>query len=151
MQRAYGTAKREMPDVRDVPVSSADNAGLSGVLMPMPKNALAATNPFTGSITYSPPMMQGQGPTEMANTMAHELTHARQAQRTPWYQTALDLFKPDVRVPEGIAPTSVLNNPYYWRPNELEAFQTERNRQLTQPYPVDPVYGSRDIPLPRKR
>jgi hypothetical protein len=144
MQRALQKVLGQMPDVK--PVSIGPTSGFTGFMTP--KNALAVTNPFTGNISYSPEMMTGQSQDEMENTAAHELTHSRQAQQTPWYQKVLGMFSPgNDTPPAGLPSGSVLNNPYYWRPSELEAFQTERNRQMNQAYPVDPVYGTRDVNL----
>jgi len=144
MQRTLQKVLGQMPDVN--PVTIGPSGGMNSLMMP--KNALATTNPFTGNISYDPSMMAGQSPDEMGNTVAHELTHSRQAQNTPWYQKVMDMFHPgNDTPPAGLPSGSVLNNPYYWRPSELEAFQTERNRQMTQPYPTDPVYGTRDINL----
>lgn len=142
MQHTVTNVSRDMPDVR--PVTMTAGAPIVG----MPRGALAVTNPFTGNISYDPAAMQTLTPDEVGNTVAHELTHARQAQTTPWYQTALGLFSRDANVPSGVTPGSVLDNPYEWRPNELEAFQTERDRQMRQADPVDPVYRTRDINLP---
>lgn len=143
MQRVLQKVLGQMPDVSPITMSSQS----PGPLSIMPKNAMATTNPFTGNIHYNPAMIQGQSQDEIGNTVAHELTHSRQAQNTPWWRTAMGLFQPDVKVPQGITPGSTLDNPYVWRPSELEAFQTERNRQMMQPNPVDPVYGTRDINL----
>lgn len=142
MQRVLQRVLGQMPDVNPVTLSAGSPNPIS-----MPRGAMATTNPFTGNIRYNPEMMQGQSPDEIGNTVAHELTHSRQAQNTPWWRTAMSLFQPDVKVPQGITPGSTLDNPYVWRPSELEAFQTERNRQMMQPNPVDPIYGTRDINL----
>lgn len=137
-----------MPDVNPVTVSPSNSSLLSRIMMP--RNTFATTNPFTGNISYNPEAMQGQSQQMIENTLAHELTHSRQAQQTPWYKTALGLFTPDEKPPVGNYSNP---EPYYWRPNEMEAFQAERNRARLQKQPgiPDPVYGSRDIQLPSPR
>lgn len=145
MQQAFSQAQKEMPDVASVKLSSSSPSDFGSI---MPANADAYTNPFTGNVSYNPEIMRQRTPDDAVGTMAHELTHSRQAQQTPWYQAAYNLLKPDVQVPAGIPKGDVLDKPYLWRPNELEAFQTERNRQMNQADPRDPVYGTRDINLP---
>jgi hypothetical protein len=149
MQRALAKVLGEMPDVKPVTISPSSSSILSKLFAP--KGSMATTNPFTGNISYNPDAFQGQSQDELENTVAHELTHSRQAQNTPWYKTAVNLFRPDDNVPTGINQNSPLNTPYYWRPREMEAFQTERNRQTYQPYPVDPALGTRDIQLSRPK
>lgn len=150
MQRTLAKVQGEMPDVKRVTVTPSDSSFLSRLMMP--RGAEATTNPFTGNISYSPTTMRGMDPMGMEQTMTHELTHSRQAQNTPWYRTMLDAFKPDITVPSGITSGSVMDNPYLWRPNEMEAFQSERDRVkrlgLSMP---DPVTGARDIILPKSR
>ena len=148
MQRALQKVLKEMPDVNPVTVSPSNSSLLSRIMMP--RNTFATTNPFTGNISYNPEAMQGQSQQMIENTLAHELTHSRQAQQTPWYKTALGLFTPDEKPPVGNYSNP---EPYYWRPNEMEAFQAERNRARLQKQPdiPDPVYGSRDIQLPSPR
>ena len=148
MQRALAKVLGEMPDVKPVTASPSDSSML-GKLM-MPRATEATTNPFTGNISYSPTGMQGMQSPEIEQTVAHELTHSRQAQSTPWYKTLFGAYAPDVKIPAGIKPGSVLDNPYLWRPNEMEAFQAERDRatRLGLNLP-DPVTGARDIILPK--
>ena len=153
MQKALNKVLTEMPDVRRVSVSPSTSSLLTRFLMP--KSSMAVTNPFTGNITYNPEMFGGQSQNDIENTLAHELTHVRQTQDTPWYKIVGDMFTPDSNAPQGLSKNSPMNNPYYWRPNELEAFQTEKNRTLNKnlPYMSDPILGTRDIPLfrPRKK
>jgi hypothetical protein len=150
MQRALAKVLGEMPDVKSVTASPSDSSML-GKLM-MPRATEATTNPFTGNISYSPTGMQGMQSPEIEQTVAHELTHSHQAQNTPWYRTMLDAYKPDAKVPQGITPGSVLDNPYLWRPNEMEAFQAERNRAMRLGLNMpDPVTGARDIILPKDK
>ena len=155
MQRAYTKVSGEMPDVKKVSVSPRGSNLLTGLMMP--RQSFAVTNPFTGNITYDPDMMVGQSPTDMENTLAHELTHVRQTQNMPWYQHMMSIGQNMLgmdrgQTPAGLNQSSPLNNEYYWRPSEMEAFQTEKNRTLNQGLDVpDPMTGSRDIILPSKR
>lgn len=151
MQRAYQKVSGEMPDVKPVSVTPRQSSFLTNLFMP--RGAYAVTNPFTGNITYNPDMMVGQSPVDMEQTLAHELTHTRQTQNQPWYKTIAEMFMPDEKVPAGIPASSSLNNPYYWRPREMEAFQAEndRTRKLGLPIYSDPVLGTRDIMLPPEK
>lgn len=148
MQRAYSKVSGEMPDVKHVSVSPRSASPLTSWMMP--RGSMAVTNPFTGNITYDPAMFQGQDSNEQEQMLAHELTHVRQTQNTPWYKIVGGMFQRDAKVPEGVGASSPLNSSYQWRPNEMEAFQTERDRADKNKIPnyVDPVLGSRDIMLP---
>jgi hypothetical protein len=145
MQRAYSKVSKEMPNVKKVNVSPRESSLMTRMFMP--RGANAVTNPFTGNISYNPEMMRGMNPDELEQTMAHELTHVGQTQNTPWWKTAAEIIMPDEKVPPGQAFPK--NDPYYWRPREMEAFQAERDRasRLNLPNPVDPVLGTRDIQL----
>ncbi len=144
-----------MPDVKPVTASPASDSFLSKYFFP--KSALASANPFTGNITYNESELIGRPQNEIDNTIAHELTHSRQSQLMPWYkklatvpQAMMEQLGFDEKVPSQIGPNSPLNTPYAWRPRELEAFQTERDRtlknRLTDIY-SDPMTGARDIQL----
>ena len=149
MQQAYQKVSGEMPGVKKVSVSPSGGSILSKMFMP--RGAYAVTNPFTGNITYNPDVMAGLSRDEMENVLAHEMTHVKQTQNTPWWKTAMEipasLFGIDEKVPEGADSTH--NDPYYWRPREMEAFQAERDRaeRLKLPYFRDPISGMGDIDL----
>jgi hypothetical protein len=149
MQRALRKVQGENPDVKPVSISSSDSSLMNRLFAP--KGAMATTNPFTGNIHYNPKQLQGIGQDELENTVAHELTHSRQAQNTPWYKTVAGLFSPDETVPQG-APSS-MDTPYHWRPQELEAFDAERARTLSHhlPWMRDPVTGMGDIQLMKQK
>lgn len=145
MQRAYHKVSGEMPDVKKVSVSPRESSFITRMFMP--RGANAVTNPFSGNISYNPEMMRDMNLDEQEQTTAHELAHVRQTQNTPWWKIASEIMMPDEKVPTGqLFPK---NNPYYWRPREMEAFQTERDRAIKKKIPnyVDPVLGTRDIPL----
>lgn len=166
MQRAYAKVSAEMPDVKRVSVSPRQSSFMTSLFMP--RGAYAVTNPFTGNITYNPETFEGQTQDDIEQTLAHELTHVRQMQDTPWYGHLAEIgnqmyqntrgllgMSTEDQVPEGIKKGSATDNPYYWRPREMEAFQAERDRATRKkiPYYVDPVLGTRDINLyaPRKK
>jgi len=145
MQRALQKVLGEMPDVKRVSATPRGSSFMSKMFMP--RGANAVTNPFTGNITYNPEMMQDMNSDELEQTMAHELSHVRQTQNIPWWKIASEILAPDEKVPPG--QTYPKDDPYYWRPREMEAFQFERDRanRLKLPNQVDPVLGTRDIPL----
>lgn len=149
MQRAYQKVSKEMPNVKPITVSPSNLSLLTKLFTP--RGANAVSNPFTGNMTYNPSMIQDMGysPFDQEQITAHELTHSGQTQTTPWYKTLGEIFSRDEKVPQGIRPGSTLNNPYYWRPRELEAYQAERDRatRLKQPDYVDPILGTRNIQL----
>lgn len=147
MQRALTKVQGEMPSVKKINIAPSESNFLTRVFMP--RGANAVTNPFSGNIFYNPEQMQDMNPNETENVIAHELTHTDQTQNIPWWQLVKEVFTPGEQVPKEIGPSSPLNNPYYWRPRELEAFQTEKDRILAKrlPWMRDPMTGRVDIPL----
>ena len=132
MQGAFTKVRGEYPDVKPVTLTPSDSLLTKWML---PRNAQAVTNPFTGNIMYDPNMMQGLNQDEIENTLAHELTHSRQAQQDSWVKTAMQMFMPQEE--------------YNMRPNEMQAFQTERDRALSHHLTTpSPQSGAMDIPLP---
>ena len=150
MQRAYAKVAGEMPDVQKITVSPSTSSLLTRFMMP--RGANAVTNPFTGNITYNPDMLQGVDDNERQQILAHELTHVRQTQNQPWYKILGNIMNQNITREDTPPPgvSSVLNDPYYWRPNEMEAYQTEKDRAQRLNYPnyADPMTGGRDINLP---
>lgn len=155
MQRAYQKVLAEMPNIQPTTLSPSDSPmNITGWLMP--RNAQAVTNPLTGNVTYNPEAMAGLSPQEQEQTLAHELTHVGQVQSLPYWQRMLDIgkrmFTGDEHVPAGIQPNSILDNPYQWRPEEMAAFQAERQRATKMGLDFsDPVLGTRDIQLRRDK
>ena len=153
MQRAYAKVSGEMPDVQRVSVTPSTSTFLTRLMMP--RGANAVTNPFTGNITYNPDMLQGVDDNERQQILAHELTHVRQTQNQPWYKILGNIMSQNVtgedKPPAGVS--SILNDPYYWRPNEMEAYQAERDRaqRLNYPHYADPMTGGQDINLPAEK
>jgi len=107
----------EMPDVAD-----KTNIGPMNWLEKaiVPSNAVAVTSPWTGGISYNPSMMEGRAQNDIDSDLAHELTHTRQIKSQSIPQRFLSGLK------NAFSPSS----DYNWRPNELEAFQTEKDRAL---------------------
>lgn len=136
-----------MPGVKKIAVSPSSSSLLTKLFTP--RGANAVSNPFTGNMTYNPHMMGDLSQFDKEQITAHELTHTGQTQNIPWYKMLTQIFSPDEKVPVGISATSNLNNPYYWRPHELEAYQAERDRatRLKTPNYVDPITGGRDYSL----
>ena len=131
-----------MPGVKKISVTPS-TSGFGKFLMP--RGADATSNPFTGNMTYNPDMMGQRSQFDKEQTMTHELTHTGQTQNNvPWHKLLTAIFERDEKVPAGVG--SNVNNPYFWRSNELEAFQAERNRaaRLKTPNYADPITGKRD-------
>lgn len=136
-QRAIAKVRGEMPDVSNVSVNPSSSNMLARFFMP--KQSIATTNPFTGNVTYNPDQLTGMSQGEIENTIAHELTHSRQAAAEPFYKVLMNALNP-------------MRPDYYDRPEELVAFQAEKDRTLAKHLSVpDPITGNRDIPLPRDK
>lgn len=147
VQAARAKVLGEMPDVRqDVSVSPTNQ--FMDRILGIPRGTVATTNPFTGNVSYDPTLLGGMGQDELENTLTHEFTHTRQQQAEPWYKVAQKMFLPHPNyVPEGAK--GPYDNNYYWNPEEMQAYQAERDRASRLKQNVsDPVYGSMDIPLP---
>jgi hypothetical protein len=129
MKRVLAKIQAEMPNVRHTSLSSNPK---------LPSNVAARTDPLGGSIEYNPFMLQTMSPAERENTVAHEMTHVRQQQETPFWSQLYNQIMPQ--------------GPYNTRSNEMEAFQTERDRSLRNHFSLpDPQSGATDIELPSPR
>lgn len=112
--------KAEMPGAAGVDVQPF---GIVGSALAGLRSALgggqvqAITNPFTGSVSYDPSVVQGMDETEAGDMLAHELTHSKQAQGRSYLDTIKGFFAP---------------GSYGQDPNEMEAFQVEHQRQARQ-------------------
>lgn len=135
MQKEYPTEYADAPSV----------APMGWLGRTLNRGSQAVTNPFTGSVYYNAPALEGQSQEGINNILAHELTHSRQIHDMPWTQKLGLPFQGLLRGFSG-------NNDYYNRPEELEAFQTERARtgkyQLNEPDPITGAPAGKDIPLP---
>src|SRR6267154_3050080 len=128
--QAKSRMQQEMPDV----ANSVSIGPMGGLLKSIaPKDSVAVTSPWTGNISYNSDALQGQSQEDINSTLAHELTHSRQVQGQSYPQRFLSGLK------NAFSPAG----DYNWRPNELEAFQTEHDRSLNQHLPVQG-----DIQLP---
>jgi|SRR5215467_3173435 len=146
MQSALTRALNKMPGVqRPILMPSSDNI----LTRSIPGDFEARTGRYTGHILYNPDAVAGKSPQEMDDLMTHELTHTRQAQTTPWWRQLMNTYSN--RPPAGLPANSPINNAYSWNPQEMEAFQNERNQNVLTPGYSDPQTGARDIPLPRPR
>lgn len=146
VEKALAVVRPEMTDVANRKVTSSKDSLIGRMLMP--SNAYAITSPWTGNITYSPDMMKDMTQDEIENTIAHELTHSRQFAN----QGIMGTIKNMLTKPKAATSGGFLGSSYYWNPDELEAFQTEKDRQvrLKQAWPRDPMTGQGDIMLPSK-
>lgn len=134
MRQLLAKVHLDMPDVKKTDIAPF---GLFERMM-LPSNAAAATSPFTGNIKYNPNMMKSMSSPEKANTLAHELTHARQTQSRPFLSRIINQMLPQ--------------SEYGQRSDEMEAFQTERDRSLRNKLSLpDPQSGAVDIQLPSMR
>lgn len=140
VQQAYEAMRGEVPGLQPTHV------GLGA----LPEHIYAETDP-SGNVSINPALLGGQSDAELQETMLHELTHAQQAQATPWYQKAYERLAPTARpqVPASMKGTQ-LDDPYYWKPDEMAAFQAEKDRmvQSRRPNQQSAMTGRKDIYLP---
>jgi hypothetical protein len=141
--KARAILAREHPELEQ----GAD-IGMMGVLGRTARpGAQALTNPLTGSISISEPLNEGNSEQQMADTLLHELTHRKQVlAQSPW-QRVKGLLQ-DV-LPGG--------EPYHRRPDELEAFEAEIRRAISQgrttytpSFATGAMTEQADIPLRRQ-
>lgn len=111
--------RKEMPDVADAPVTPMGRIG-----QVLSKGALATTSPF-GSVSYNPEALRGASPADIADTLTHELTHVRQSR-------AMSPFQKVIAILQGAKQGFGGGMPYGQRPDELEAYQAEANRAVSQ-------------------
>jgi len=148
MAEIIAKVRQQMPDVADAPI---EPMGAFGKLMS--KGAIATTSPF-GGISYNPDALQGASAADVGDTIAHELTHVRQVRGQSVGQKLGNVW-------EGLKYGLGLGLPYGQRPDELEAFQTEADRQLADHRSPNPTpgfntedwktLGDISLPAPRKR
>ena len=130
MLQARSRLQQEMPDVGNIPVEPMGwldrlIAGTKDRLSPGSR-VQALAHPMSGKVSYSPRAMENQSQAEVEDTLAHELTHVRQGKEAYGAKSLLGRL--------GVAAKSLMEPtlPYGQRPDELEAFQTESDRQLAQ-------------------
>lgn len=148
ISKLYEKVAKEYPNVQHVNVAE----------QPKPNNdTYAYTNLTNKNIFYNPGTMAQIDPMRQEGVMAHEIEHVRQLQNeTPW-ETFKDRASQLLNnitgsgVPKGYTGTR-LNDPYYWDPHELQAFQADKDRATRLHYSVpDPMTGATDISLPSGR
>jgi hypothetical protein len=119
MEELLKRVRGEMPDVADASIEPMGWLGrkLSG-------GAIAVTTPF-GGVKYDPDALKGASPDEIADTLAHELTHVRQVRQLSPLQRVLEVGRGfQFGIGGGL--------PYGQRPEELEAYQAEADRATAQ-------------------
>lgn len=95
---------------------------------------VATTGPF-GGITYNKDLLKEMSQNEMEDTLAHELTHAGQYQKTPIMQRLLQSIMPqrDEGLPEETKKSYRMQGydpAYRGKSVEMEAYQTETERKI---------------------
>lgn len=130
----------EAPDITTTPV---EPYGLiSKILM---RNAEAYVSPL-GTIYANQDVLKDRSPQDAADTLLHELTHVRQARSRSPIERILEYFNQ--------------RGPYGQRPDEIEAYQAEKDRrvrtqreqQLGNPHFLSPTIETRgDIFLPNRK
>lgn len=82
-----------------------------------------------GNTIYVNPNQVGQSPQDWADTLAHEQTHVNQ-QQSQGYGPTMQLLR------SMLSPTRL---PYGQRPDEIEAFQVEKERRARMGRPQSPI------------
>lgn len=134
-----GAIKKVRGENPNMAGTSIEPAGWLGNQILSGLGASGVTNPMTGSIIYDPAAYQQMSPDLRENSLTHELAHAKQIQDMSYWNRLSNLFSSFLTPPE----------PYNERPNEMGAFQAERDRSLSRGLNLpDPVTGRTDIQLP---
>lgn len=110
MNEGVQIARKEMPNMAPVEPYGFFSRSFG------PKNALGYTS-LGNTIYMNPKMNQGQTPQEVADTLTHEQEHIKQS---PPYGATMNLLK-SMFLPQ--------DEPYHRRPNEMAAFQAEKQRR----------------------
>jgi len=133
-EESLGNVRSEMPDVSNVPVQPYGFLGKAFM-----SGSQAFTNPLTGSVYYNPERIQQGNPNDTENMLTHELTHSRQVLGQPFSQRLMGVAR-------SLLPAG---DSYQERPNEMAAFQAERDRTLSHHLDMpDPMTMRTDITLP---
>lgn len=141
MEEGINIARREIPGM--APVQSYGL--LSRLMQPQ---AMGYTSPGQ-TIYLNPRTMQGQSPQEVADTLLHEQTHVEQMKRRghgPVREFMHEAFGGS-------------REPYHRRPDEIEAFQAERQRRArmnrmqtaTPSFTTGEMYVPQDIHLRKEK
>jgi hypothetical protein len=121
MTQGAEIARREMPGMAPV-----EPYGLASRMLG-PRGALGYTSPG-GSIYMNPSTSQGQNPQEIADTLTHEQEHVNQQKASPYGPTMKFLMD---------ALSS--NESYHRQPEEMAAFQAEKQRRFNMGRPQSPI------------
>lgn len=137
LAKSIAKIRKEMPDQANTPI---EPQGFFGRMFTNPQ-ARATASPWTGNVSYNPEAMSQLTPDQADNVFTHELTHSRQVQQMPYLQRLMGV---------GRAMIPGMEENYWQRPRELEAYQAEKDRstRLGLPNMEDPISGARDIELP---
>lgn len=143
MQQGINIAKRENPNLGEVQPYGI----LSRLLQP---NAQGYTGP-NRTIYLNPKTMAADRPQEVADTLLHEQTHVNQMKERG-HGTIGEILS---TIYNGLKN----NEPYAQRPDEIQAFQAERERrarmgrmQSAEPsFTTGEMIVPQDIMLPRKK
>jgi hypothetical protein len=142
--KAQMKVRGEMPDVADAPI---EPAGLVDRLTAALKERLvgggrvvATADPFAvptgntglplpgakvGRVVYHPDVLASQNPAEVEDTLAHELVHVRQGREAAGDSLFSRIKAKLESIKEGYLP-------YGQQPNELEAYQYEGDRAVSE-------------------
>jgi len=117
---------KEMPDVASAPIRELGLLGkLKQMGLPSGTSLAGMYDPFTGSLQVNPDVAR-RDPTETMNTLVHEGTHARQANRIG---RPRDILKTLTGI--GGSPSNFTSRTgqdlYGQNPDEMEAFQAEKD------------------------
>jgi hypothetical protein len=139
IRQGIAIASREIPDLGTIEPYGA----ISRTFLP---NANAYVSPGR-TIYLNPASMAGMSPEEVADTLAHEQTHVRQAQGR-----GQGTFMSALRLMMGS------QGAYGQRPDEMEAWQVEQQRrarmgrmQTARPSFTGGYYVPADVNLPREK
>lgn len=138
MQEGINIARREIPDLAPV----KPYGFFSRMLTPKADAYVSPGN----SIYMNPAANMGRSPQEIADIITHEQEHVKQQRQSPYGATGQLLRR--------IIPS---NTPYAERPEEMAAFQAEKERRYRMGRPQMPIpsmtgqaYVPQDINLPRR-
>jgi hypothetical protein len=118
MEQGLNIARQEMPDLAPV-----ETYGPISRLLMSGANAYASPGK---SIYLNPKQLQGYSPEDIADVLTHEQTHIKQMNQRGT-NPITEVLSNSI-FGRGLNP----NEPYHRRPDEMEAFQAERDRRLKQ-------------------
>ena len=126
LQRIFGTAPMTPEMLEGIRIAKAENPNLAPVESYGPisrmfrSNAQAYASPGR-TIYLNPDQSAGLSPQDIADTLVHEQTHINQMNDRN-YSTLREFYSPLFR--------GTVNTAYAQRPDEMEAFQAEKDRRI---------------------